>query len=388
MADEVSKILSQYLAGQAAEKNPTGIFGLKVTPFLTDADKNALRFQQLSQSYMSNPPLYAALNAGQNLGKFANSLFPGQGGQGEQAPVDPQQQALSVYQDTLQKTGNVQLARRQAYMFLAQHGVEGAMDKLYETEKDMLSEKNKDRELTTAEQKLNLEREENTFSDTGKNDRGQIIQENKLGKKQAVGSGPLVEVKQGEESEESKGVGKYWSGKFGQYIDAGEKATRGVDDLNALDQLLKGVGGGKFTPTGYDIARAAKSFGFDINDKTSNVDAAEVIFNKMALELRNTANGEGMPGSLSDQDRKFLTSMTPNLTKTPEGRAKVIDYYRRIYQRQIEISNFAVEYRTKNGKMNEGFATQMHKYAKEHPLFPEATVEKPKLKIISKEAIG
>ena len=47
------------------------------------------------------------------------------------------------------------------------------------------------------------------------------------------------------------------------------------------------------------------------------------------------------PGALSDSDRNFLSSMTPGIETTPEGRALMVDWSRRMYQHQIELARVA-----------------------------------------------
>lgn len=375
--NDANEYLAKYLAQQAAEKNPTGIFGLKQTPFLTPADQRALRFQQLSQAVQSSPQYSAALGAGQGLGNALGGLG-GNNPSDSARPPDPQVLAKGVYDQILQQTGNPYLARRQAYNYLAQQGVSGAMEELYKTEKDYQEQINKDRDF-------GLSKQEKSFTSLGNNARGQEIIQNELGKKESVGSGPLVSVTVGEQGAEEKGVGEYWAKKFGSIVDGGDKARALMNDMHALKGLLSEVGGGRLTETGYEIASVAKSFGFDINDKLSNVDAASAIFNKMALALRSTADGEGMPGAMSDKDREFLRSMTPSLAKTPEGRAKLFEYYEKVYQRQMFVAKQALEYRQKNKHMDEGFVQAMNKYADDNPMFAQAL---PKIKNLKVTPVG
>ena len=107
---DANDILAQYLAGQAAQKNPMGIFGLRQSPFMTDADKSALRFQNLQDvlAKQGNIPAMLASQAGDQLGRGLDQKFGG--GPDNTRPPDPQQQALAIYQQALQQSGDPDIA--------------------------------------------------------------------------------------------------------------------------------------------------------------------------------------------------------------------------------------------------------------------------------------
>lgn len=304
MADDVSKILANYLAQEAGQKNPLGVFGLKVSPFLTDSDKNALRFQQLSQAYATSPQLTAGLNAGQQLGQAATSLFPKQK---EERPPDPQMQAIQVYNDVLQKTGSTKLARRQAYQFLAQQGVPDAMDKLYEVEKDAQSQSNE-------EDKAEFERKKATYKDVGLNERGQIIQENELGGKQAVGSGPQVSVNMGAEKAFDVADAQALAGRLNTIREADLDATRQIPQYDRAISLAKRIPAQMQGPVGRVVGPLAKTVGSLIGQDLKTGDISEL--NSLALEMKAgiakkfapvsnvdmVAITEGLPGSTNPRD--------------------------------------------------------------------------------------
>ena len=363
---DANDILSQYLAGQAAQKNPTGIFGLRQTPYLTDADKAALRFQNLQDAFQrqGNIPGMLASQAGDQLGQGLSKMFGG--GPDNTRPNDPQLDALPVYQQALRQTKDPMVASFAAYQYLAQRGVPGAMEKAQEAYKALQEQANKNRDY-----QLNKDKE--TYTPAGTNARGQELQKNALGRMDAVGSGELVSVHTGEQSKFDQTVGEGFAKDFLAAVKDGAKARQQMNQIDQLETLMKNMGGGKLTPTGYEIASYAASMGLNINKEMGNADAAATILNKMALDLRSTAEGSGMPGSLSDSDREFLRSMTPGLEKTPEGRAKLFSYYRKVYGRQIEIARMAIDYKKKNGKVDEGFYSQLDEFSQKNPLFRSQT---------------
>ena len=63
-----------------------------------------------------------------------------------------------------------------------------------------------------------------------------------------------------------------------------------------------------------------------------------------------------MPGAMSDKDREFLVSMTPQLSTTPEGRKLMIAVQKSIAKRNREIAKDARDYARKNrGQLDVGF---------------------------------
>jgi hypothetical protein len=67
-----------------------------------------------------------------------------------------------------------------------------------------------------------------------------------------------------------------------------------------------------------ELKKAAQGLGFNLEGIPA-AEAVRAIGNQFALQLRNPAGGEGMPGALSDSDRNFLVQSTPNLSNTRGG---------------------------------------------------------------------
>ena len=189
---------------------------------------------------------------------------------------------------------------------------------------------------------------------------------------------PLVQVDTGSKgaTKEAETVGSYFGETFADLQKKGLAAMGEIANLDRINALLDGVQTGKFKGTTQELKKAAKSFGIDleqfgITDDTSPVDAATAIINQMALTLRNPESGFGMPGSLSENDLKFLKASAPGLEQTPEGRKQLIDYSKALAKRRIDIAKLARDYRKKVGQIDEGFYDELQKYSDANPLFKE-----------------
>lgn len=146
---------------------------------------------------------------------------------------------------------------------------------------------------------------------------------------------------------------------------AGMLSTIGsLESLYSDPNVVKG-GGAEFTS---GLKNVAAAFGVDIKGLGAEQAIASITA-KMAIDLRSTAEGGGMPGALSDRDLSFLVSMTPGLSKTPEGRALIMETQKRVSKRQIEVAKLATQYEQQHGTLDVGFQKQMQALADSSPLF-------------------
>jgi hypothetical protein len=173
-----------------------------------------------------------------------------------------------------------------------------------------------------------------------------------------------------QENAEKKTVGEAFGKQYATIQEAGFKSNSMINNVQRLNSLLDKVNTGKLTPLGVDIASTAESLGFKgIDPKLGNKLAAESLANEMALQLRNPSGGAGMPGALSDADRVYLQSMTPGLTKTPEGRKLISETMVTIAKRDQDVAKLARDYRKKNGGFDEGFYNELAAWSAANPLF-------------------
>jgi hypothetical protein len=80
---------------------------------------------------------------------------------------------------------------------------------------------------------------------------------------------------------------------------AGDAAPTNIARYQQLGDLLAGVDGNRFSPTGVEVAQVANRLGFNLDPKLPNKEAAAALTNSLALQLRDPSQGGGMPGSLS-----------------------------------------------------------------------------------------
>lgn len=150
---------------------------------------------------------------------------------------------------------------------------------------------------------------------------------------------------------------------------AGMQAPAKIAKIKRIGSLLGDFEGGKFSGTGLDIARAANSAGFKIDSKLSNKEAAEALTNEVALELRSTADGAGMPGAMSDADRQFLKNMTPQMAQSADGRKTIIESRVKVMEREAQVAEMARKYKKKYNKLDEDFFSQLQEWSNRNQLF-------------------
>jgi hypothetical protein len=205
---------------------------------------------------------------------------------------------------------------------------------------------------------------------------------------------PLVTINNTEQGAEGKAVGGFFGDTYKTIQTQGMGAPTQIAKLNRLDQLLDQVDTGKFSGTMQFFKAAAKDAGVDlealgIRDDVAPAEAAAALANEMALDLRSTGDGGGMPGAMSDKDREFLVAMTPNLAQTAEGRKLLISARKKMLERQREVARLARDYRKNNGQLDEGFFDELQTYSDANPLFSDddmTTMETARLPVVSSPA--
>lgn len=169
----------------------------------------------------------------------------------------------------------------------------------------------------------------------------------------------------GQQAEIAKNYGKI----FNDLQNGAMQNPAKIAKFQQIGSLLNGFEGGKFSKTGLEIARAANSAGMKIDPKLPNKEAAEAMANEVALELRSTGSGGGMPGAMSDADRDFLKNMAPNMAQTDVGRKTIIDARVKVMQRENQVAGMARDYRKKYGKLDDDFFSQLQDWSGRNQIF-------------------
>lgn len=152
-------------------------------------------------------------------------------------------------------------------------------------------------------------------------------------------------------------------------VSAGFQAPSRIAKLQQINTLLGDFEGGKLSQAGVDFASAMNSLGIKVDKNLPNKEAAMAMSREIALSLRNPAGGAGMPGAMSDADRNFLQSMTPDIGQTAEGRRKIIQAGIAVEERNRQVADFARKYEKKYGQLNNDFYSQLSQWSSANPLF-------------------
>lgn len=145
-----------------------------------------------------------------------------------------------------------------------------------------------------------------------------------------------------------------------------------IANLQRIGTLLDGVEGGKLSPLGLDVAQAANSLGFKVDQKLGNKEAANALSQQIALSFKDQ-----LPGPLSNADRSFLVNMAPGLSQSAQGRKLLIDSAVKVYQRQGDVASKARAWQQRFGRLDtpdaqgKTFDDYLGIWSERNPLFSE-----------------
>lgn len=167
-----------------------------------------------------------------------------------------------------------------------------------------------------------------------------------------------------QESEGSKVYGKGLGEMQVGIQKEGFTAPSRIANLDRMSQLLEGVDSGRLSGAGLEAARLAKSFGFDIDPKLGNKQAAEALAIEMALAMREPGTGP-----MTDKDFVNYLNAVPSLAKTAEGRKQITLTLKAKAKRDIVLAKMAREYAKKNrGVIDDGFLDIAADYMAKNPV--------------------
>jgi hypothetical protein len=194
---------------------------------------------------------------------------------------------------------------------------------------------------------------------------------NATGKPVYVGNPTSVNINNQGESAYAKARGGDLAVNMKDIQNARMQAYGTIGQLNLLQQALSGTYQGTGGQTVQKLKKLAQSMGIDVSG-VADGDLANSISNQLALQLRNPNGGAGMPGSLSDSDRQFLTTMAPGLANSKGGNALMIEAAKRVQQRNIIVGQLASAYAQKhNNQLDDNFFNELQAYSDAHPLFDD-----------------
>lgn len=163
---------------------------------------------------------------------------------------------------------------------------------------------------------------------------------------------------------------KQYSALSDQLTKMGMEAPMTLAKLDRVEQLIGDFDGGKLTGMAMSAAEIGNSLGINLDPKLGDKQAASALMNEMALKLKNAGGANQMPGAMSDSDRQFLLTMSPQLSQSSEGRKTIIQTYRALAHREQQVARMADAYRERNnGRLDAGFTRRLSEWSSKYPLF-------------------
>jgi len=160
---------------------------------------------------------------------------------------------------------------------------------------------------------------------------------------------------------------------FGKVLDMGKTSLSKLNDLSTLNMLLKGYEGGPMSKNflvplqGFMTELGLDPGAFGMETDTGRLQAARALEQRMVLGFRSTAEGEGMPGHLSDRDVRFLEQMPPGFSMTEQGRNLLYKLYSKRYQSSMNLEKEWVRLVEENdGTVPTDIYSKMQSWKKDH----------------------
>lgn len=143
----------------------------------------------------------------------------------------------------------------------------------------------------------------------------------------------------------------------------------GMYDL-AEQALNSGVRTGLAADAEITLRQLGAAMGMDTDpEKLAGGELIRAVQNRMALIMRSPDGGMGMPGAISDRDIRFLKDSQVGIDRSPEGNRAMLQAFRAMEQRKIEIAQLADQYIQQNGRLDAGFNRVVREHAEANPLF-------------------
>lgn len=167
-------------------------------------------------------------------------------------------------------------------------------------------------------------------------------------------------------------MGKMGAESYGKIQAQAENARGmlGMYDL-AEDAINTGVRTGILGDKELTVRQFGQMLGVDTDaNKVAGGELLRSVQNKMALMMRSPDGGMGMPGALSDRDIQFLKDSQIGIDRSPEGNRRMLQAFRALEQRKLDVARLADEYVQQHGTFDQGgFNKIIREFADQNPLF-------------------
>ena len=173
---------------------------------------------------------------------------------------------------------------------------------------------------------------------------------------------------------EPKNLQQRYADNYTSRMGAWDSARTQIRDVMLLQQLIgEGIDTGYGTELMMSVRNVSGSLGFEV-DSIADQELFGALTKKMALNMRSTADGAGMPGSMSDSDRGYLNDMVAGLSKTEGGNAIMLKVMEAQLRRDMKLGEMADEWMDKNGTYK-GFRQEAQAYSDANPMFESLNAE-------------
>ena len=177
-----------------------------------------------------------------------------------------------------------------------------------------------------------------------------------------------------DEKEEQKTRGKYAGEQVNKMEDDAEMALDNLQNYDAIEALLPMFETGAFSESIMGINKIGQRFGMDLNF-AGDTGAAEAIRGLTGKLVMNTL--ADFKGAISDSERQFAKDINIGLGMSKDGIRMLIAINRKIYQRQINKSNMALDWEDKYGSIRkkdengDSFRIAWQKHMNNNPIFDD-----------------
>jgi hypothetical protein len=137
--------------------------------------------------------------------------------------------------------------------------------------------------------------------------------------------------------------------------------------------LDSGVRTGALGEAEQEVRKLGLALGIGNAETVAGGELISAVQNRLALIMRNPDSGMGMPGAVSDRDLKFLKESQIGLDRSPQGNKVMLEAFKRLEQRKIEVAALADKYIAEKGRLDAGFNAAVREFAKANPLFADMT---------------
>jgi hypothetical protein len=137
-------------------------------------------------------------------------------------------------------------------------------------------------------------------------------------------------------------------------IAASKKASAKLSRANLLESYLSKVTTGVQAPTVLGLQKFAAAAGFKVPPGANYAEAASALSKQVALEMRDTSEGGGLPGQMSNYEDRLLQSMVPGIDKLPGANRLLLRAYKRQQTRLMEGAKLMARYRSEHGVIDDG----------------------------------